>query len=73
MPKFHDFMTAVSVTTFRANGYGKMTENSGVEFRGCINFETMSQSLSALNGKALMHTYQVDASGNSFWSLWEPA
>ena len=73
MPKLEGFMTATSVTTFRANGYGKMTENSGVEFRGCENFETMSQSLSTLNGKALMHTCDVDAAGNSFWSLWEPA
>ena len=73
MPKLEGFMTATSVTTFRANGYRKITEDGGVEFCGCVIFKTISQSLSAFKGKARMYTCYVDAAGIAVWSLGEPA
>jgi len=65
-------MTADGVATFRANGCGNMTEAGGVEFRGCVIFETTAPSLSSLNGKAHMYTWDVDAEGNAQCEIWEP-
>ncbi len=66
-------MAADGVATFRANGCGNLTEAGGVEFRGCVIFETSAPSLSSLNGKAHMYTWDVDAEGNAQWEIWEPA
>ncbi len=66
-------MTADGVATFRANGCGNMTDDGGIAFRGCVIFETVAPSLSSLNGKAHMYTWDVDAEGNAKWEIWEPA
>lgn len=66
-------LTADGVATFWANGCGKITEDGGVEFLGCVIFETMASSLSSLNGRAHMYTWDVDAAGNVGWNIWEPA
>ena len=62
-------MTADGVATFEANGCRNITEDGGVEFRGCIIFETMAPSLSLLDGKAHMYTLDVDLAGNPVWHI----
>jgi len=64
-------MASDGVATFRASGIGKPTEAGGFSFRGAVYFEASAPSLAALNGVACMYQWDVDASGNATWEIWE--
>ena len=63
-------MCPEGVATFRANGLGNFTEDGGVKFRGSCMFETTSEALASLNGKAHMFTWDVDSEGNATWEVY---
>ena len=64
-------MAQDGVATFKATGIGKPTSDGGFSFKGSVYFETVAASLSSLNGAACMYTWEVDASGNAEWEIWE--
>jgi hypothetical protein len=64
-------MAQDGVATFKATGIGKPTSDGGFSFKGSVYFETVAPSLSSLNGAACMYTWEVDASGNAEWEIWE--
>ena len=64
-------MAADGVATFRATGIGSPTADGGFSFRGVVYFESTAPSLSSLNGVAVVYDWDVDASGNASWELWE--
>ena len=64
-------MTADGIATFRATGTGSFTDDGGSKFRGVCYFETAAASLSSLNGMCVVYSWDVDASGNASWKLWE--
>jgi|TARA_B110000093_G_C12712314_1_gene302701 hypothetical protein len=64
-------MAADGVGTFRATGIGSPTADGGFSFRGVAYFESTAPSLSSLNGVAVVYDWDVDASGEASWELWE--
>ena len=64
-------MAADGVATFRATGAGSFTADGGTSFRGVAYFQSQAPSLSALNGKAVVYNWEVDAAGVAVWELWE--
>ena len=64
-------MAADGVATFRATGIGSPTADGGFSFRGVVYFESTAPSLSSLNGVAVVYDWDVAASGNASWELWE--
>ena len=64
-------MSQDCVATFKATGIGQPTSDGGFSFKGSVYFETVAPSLSSLNGAACMYTWEVDASGNAEWEIWE--
>jgi len=64
-------MAADGVATFRATGIGSPTVDGGFSFRGVAYFESAAPSLSSLNGVAVVYDWEVDASGDASWELWE--
>ena len=64
-------MAADGVATFRATGAGSFTADGGTSFRGVAYFQSQAPSLSALNGKAVVYSWEVDAAGVAVWELWE--
>ena len=63
-------MCKEGVATFTCMGVGNMTETGGVMFHGGAAFETTSESLSELNGKYYMFSYESDSEGNAEWNLY---
>ena len=57
--------------TFRATGVGEFTPDGGSSFRGMVYFQSTAPSLAALNGKAVVYHWDVDAEGMAIWELWE--
>ena len=47
------------------------TADGGSTFRGVTYVQSTAPSLSSLNGKALVYDWDVDASGNATWEIWE--
>ena len=64
-------MAADGVATFRATGIGSPTDDGGFSFRGVVYFDSAVPSLSSLNGVAVVYDWEVDASGEASWDLWE--
>jgi len=64
-------MAQDGIGTFRATGAGAFTEDGGSTFRGAVYVQSDAPSLSSLNGKALVYEWDVDASGNATWEIWE--
>ncbi len=64
-------MAQDGVATFRASGVGASTADGGSKFRGVVYFDTSAPSLSRLNGTAVVYKWDVDATGNATWELWE--
>ena len=64
-------MAADGVATFRATGIGSPTADGGFSFRGVVYFDSAAPSLSSLNGVAVVYDWEVDASGDASWDLWE--
>ena len=64
-------MAGDGVATFRATGIGSPTAEGGFSFRGAVYFDTTAPSLASLNGIAVVYDWEVDASGNASWELWE--
>ncbi len=64
-------MAADGVATFRATGIGSPTDDGGFSFRGVVYFDSAVPSLSSLNGVAVVYDWEVDASGDASWDLWE--
>ena len=64
-------MAQDGIGTFRATGAGAFTADGGSTFRGVTYVQSTSPSLSSLNGKALVYDWDVDASGNATWEIWE--
>ncbi|HAQ24084.1 MAG TPA: hypothetical protein DCR10_11085 [Acidimicrobiaceae bacterium] len=64
-------MAADGAATFRATGIGSPTADGGFSFRGVVYFETSAPSLSSLNGVAIAYEWDVEASGEASWELWE--
>ena len=56
-------MAADGVGTFRATGAGSFTADGGTSFRGVAYFQSQAFLLSALNGKVVVYSWQVDAAG----------
>ena len=56
-------MAADRVGTFRATGAGLFTADDGTSFRGVAYFQSQAPLLSALNGKVVVHIWEVDAAG----------
>ena len=54
-------MSADRVATYKRNGVGNTTEAGGVSFRGGTIFEMTSKTLSELNCKYFIFTYEADA------------
>ena len=64
-------MAQDGIGTFRATGAGAFTADGGSTFRGVTYVQSTAPSLSSLNGKALVYDWDVDASGNATWEIWE--
>ena len=64
-------MAQDGIGTFRATGAGAFTADGGSTFRGVAYVQSEAPSLAGLNGKALVYDWDVDASGNATWELWE--
>jgi hypothetical protein len=64
-------MAGDGVATFRATGTGSPTAEGGFSFRGVAYFETAAPSLSSLNNVAMAYEWDVDATGEATWGLWE--
>ena len=64
-------MAADGVATFRATGIGAPTGDGGFSFRGVVYFDSAAPSLSSLNGVAVVYDWEVEASGDASWELWE--
>ena len=64
-------LAADGVATFRATGIGSPTADGGFSFRGVVYFDSAAPSLSSLNGVAVVYDWEVDASGDASWDLWE--
>jgi len=56
-------MAADGVGTFRATGAGSFTADDGTPFRGGAYFQSQAPLLSALHGKVVVYSWQVDAAG----------
>jgi len=56
-------MAADGVGTFRATGAGSFTADDGTPFRGVAYFQSQAPLLSALHGKVVVYSWQVDAAG----------
>ena len=56
-------MAADGVGTFRATGAGSFTTDDGTSFRGVAYFQSQAPLLSALHGKVVVYSWQVDAAG----------
>ena len=54
-------MAADGVGTFRATGAGSFTADDGTPFRGVAYFQSQAPLLSALNGKAIVYSWEVNA------------
>ena len=64
-------MAQDGIGTFRATGAGAFTADGGSTFRGVTYVQSAAPSLAGLNGKALVYDWDVDASGNATYELWE--
>ena len=64
-------MTSDGAATFRATGCGQMTGDGGAKFRGAVHFQTSAPSLISVNGKCMVHEWDVDGQGNATWNIWE--
>ena len=64
-------MAQDGIGTFRATGAGAFTADGGSTFRGVTYVQSAAPSLASLNGKALVYDWDVDASGNATYELWE--
>ena len=62
-------MAADGVATFRATGAGSFTADGRTSFRGVTYFQSKAPLLSALNGKAVVYSWEVDAAGVAAWEL----
>ena len=56
-------MAAGGVGTFWATGAGSFTADGGTSFRGVAYFQSQAFLLSALHGKVVVYSWQVDAAG----------
>ena len=54
-------MAVDGAATFRATGAGSVTADGGTSFRGVAYFQSQAPSLPALNGKAIVYSWEVDA------------
>ena len=64
-------MAQDGVATFKANGLGAFNSEGGVHFVGSCYFQASAPSLSSLNGKCIVHEWNVTADGAATWELWE--
>jgi hypothetical protein len=64
-------VAADGVGTYRATGAGSFTADDGTSFRGVAYFQSQAPLLSALNGKVVVHIWEVDATGVAAWEHWE--
>ncbi len=56
-------MAADGVATCRATSAGSFPADDGTSFRGVAYFQSQAPLLSALNGKVVVHIWEVDAAG----------
>ena len=56
-------MAADGVATCRATSAGSFPADDGTSFRGVAYFQSQAPLLSALNGKVVVHIWEIDAAG----------
>jgi hypothetical protein len=56
---------------WRGMGVGRLSDQGGMSFRGCLTFETESSRLARLNGMCGVFEYDEGPDGSARFEVWE--